>query len=1096
MRNILRSSLVVLCMAVFAGTIAFGQAVTGSITGVITDQKAGFVPKAKVTATNVDTSVATSTYTDTTGSYLFANVPPGVYTISVEMEGFRHVTTRPQRVLVGGILRDDVALEVGKVTESVTVEGNATQVNTTDAQLGQDITDIPNLPILSGAGGRNAMDLTLTMPGVVNTAGVGSQAGAPFAVNGARAQSNNYLLNGGDDNDQAINTPDATTLISPNALSEFRVVTGSFDAEYGRNSGAIVEEMVKSGTNDLHGGASETFRNTVLNSTPFFQNSVPGGTTDKFANGLNRRPQWNTNDWDAWLGGHIVKNKTFFFISYLGFRRRQGVTTQGTVPSDAQRSLIDQFGTPQAKALLALVPNASIGNTFFASPTNALNRDQGVFSIDHHFTDRNALTATWFYEPANSFSPLAFGGSPLPGFGTTTTQYTENAILNDAYTFTPTMLNQARVSYHRLAQKSVQPVNTTSLSSLGLNAITPDDPSAAGPPNVRISGFSQFGNTIQGPQDRFDNTFQYLDTLSWVHGHHDLKFGAEARWYDQNQIFDFINSGVYIIDGSGVENGVGNPIPGLPDALSDFANGFSTVYAQNSAGRRGYRTRAMSLYAQDNWKIRPRFTINLGLRWEYNSPLTDLNNDVNTFRLGQQSTVFPTAPTGLVFPGDTGISNSTYRTDWHDFGPRVGFAWDVTGNGRFAVRGGAGIYYDAPISELTLQFLTAPPFAIQPNEIFTPIANPFLGSLVNPIANPFPFHPVRPGQAFDFTSVAPIGLTVMDPNFRNPRSYNWNFQVQKQLAGNWIVDATYVGTKGTSLLNRRNIDYAIAGPGANTGNTDARRIFNQNNPEDTAFGGAVFGAITDQLSDANSIYNALELRAVKRFTRGFYMTHAYTWSHAIDDASGLRTAANVFNYALDRGNSDFDVRYRYVGSYIYELPFLRGKSGAMAMLLGGWGVSGITTFQSGLPFDIAEPTDRCLCDGGDQHPDYIGGTVQFFDPRNTSAVPGLSNALFNGKTNFARVGSGTSFSLGAGRYGTLGRNVFHGPGINNWDIAAFKNFRFLERQSLQLRSDFFNAFNHASFGNPNATIGSPTFGQVQSTQVDPRRIQISARYMF
>jgi hypothetical protein len=1083
-------------LAFSAGSLVLAQGVTGSVTGVITDQKGASVPKAKVVAKNTGTEAETIAIADSNGSYIINNLPPGMYSIQVEATGFQKASTAPERVTVGGILREDVTLEVGQVTQLVTVEGNVTQVNTTDSQLGTVMTDIPNLPILSSASGRNPLDLALTMPGVISTTSVASQAGAPFAINGARAQANNYLLDGGDDNDTAINTPTATTQISPNALSEFRVVTGSFNAEYGRNSGAIVEVSVKSGTNAWHGIASETFRNTILNATPFFQNSVPGGTATQFSNGLNRRPQWNTNDWDANLGGPIQRNKTFFFVSYLGFRRREGIATSGTVPDDAQRALINQFGTPSAKALLALIPTASVGNTFFASPVDALNRDQGLARVDHYFSDKHQISATWFLERSDDLAPLPFGGTPLPGFGTTTAGYITNAVLRDAYTLSPTLFNEARVSFHRLAQASVDPVNHTSLQSLGLGAITPDDPGAVGPPDVRITGFSEFGNTIQGPQDRYDDTFQYTDSVSWVHGKHDFKFGGEGRVYDQNQIFDFINNGIYIIDGSGVENGIGNPIPGLPDPLSDFANGFATLYAQNSAGRRGYRTHAVNLYGQDTWKIRPRLTLTYGLRWEYNSPLVDLNNDVLAFRAGQQSTVFPTAPPGVVYPGDAGVSNSTYSPDYHDFGPRLGFAWDVLGNGKLSVRSGAGIFYDSPITELTLQFLTAPPFAIQPNVLFTQIANPFEGSVINPIANPFPFHPVQKGGTFDYTSVAPLALTVMDPHFRNPRSYNWNFQVQYQLGHDWIVDATYVGTKGTSLLNRRNIDPSIPGPGANEGNTDERAILNLNNPLDAQFGGAVFGSVTDQLTDANSIYNALQLHATKRFSHGFSMTHAYTWSHAIDDASGLRTAANVYSRQLDVGNSDFDVRQAYVGTYIYELPFLKNRKGFVGTVLGGWGLSGITTFQTGLPFDIFEPDDRCLCGGGDQNPDYIGGKVVFFNPRNTNAVPGLPNALFNGSVNFARVGTAADFADGAGRYGTLGRNVFHGPGLANWDIAAFKRFRFLEHDSFELRGEFFNAFNHTQFANPDANIGSPTFGQVQSTQVDPRRIQLSARIQF
>lgn len=1081
--------------------LCFGQGTTGTITGVVKDPNGAVVANGKVLAHNVGTGADTPGLTSDTGSYLFSNLVPGEYTISVEAAGFRKAVLTPQRLSVGDVLREDVTLEIGQVTETVTVDAKATQVNTVDAQLGKAITEIPNLPILSGAGGRNALALALTLPGVQNAGQVN-----PLSVNGQRGQANNYLLDGGDSNDLAINVPDAVTVISPNALAEFRLVTGSMNAEYGRNSGATIEVTTKSGANTYHGGATEVFRNTALNATPFFQKSVPGGTETKFANGLPRKPQWNTNDFDANFGGRVIRDKTFFFVSYLGFRRRQGVANSAVVPSDAQRALILANATPEAKALLALIPPASTGNTLFSSPSNALDRDQGLARVDHYFSSRNQFSATYFIEQQVFTDPFAFGGGSIPGFGTSGNLRFQNLILRDAHTFGPNLFNEARASFHRRATLSVIPVNKTKLSSLGLGKLVPDDPNAEGPPRVDISGFTTFGNTIQGPQGRYDDTFQYGDNLSWTKGRHNMRFGAEARWYDQNQVFDFINNGYLIFDGSVIQNGVGKPIAGLSDPLVDFAHGIATEVVQNSAGRRGYRTHSTNLYAQDAWRIAPNLTLNFGLRWEYNSPLAELNNAVVTLRPGQQSKVFPDAPVGMVYPGDTGITRSTYKPDWKDFGPRFGFAWDVFKNGKVSVRGGYGIYYDAPISELTLQFLTSAPFAIQPFTLFTPINNPWAGSLVNPIPPPFPFSPVRPGQHFDFTNIAPISLTIMDPNFRTPYSNNWNLQVQAQVSKDWLVEVAYVGNSGVRLLNRRNIDPAIPGPGASTGNTDARRVLNQGNPQDAAFGGAVFSGVTDQLSDANSNYHSLQAEVTKRLSHGLTMRHSYTYAHAIDDGSGLRVSSNVYNYRSDRGNSEQDVRHRYVGTYIYQLPFFGKSRGFLSQVLGGWALSGITTYQTGFPFNIIEGTDRCLCDGGNQRPDYIGGNVVFYDPRSNTAVTGRGNSYFDGTgggsataaTNpfFHRVGSGTSFALGAGRYGNLGRNVFHGPGLNNWDVSGSKTFKFTERQTLQFISDFFNVFNHTQFANPNGSISSANFGKITAVQVQERLVQFTLRYQF
>ena len=542
-----------------------------------------------------------------------------------------------------------------------------------------------------------------------------------------------------------------------------------------------------------------------------------------------------------------------------------------------------------------------------------------------------------------------------------------------------------------------------------------------------------------------------------------------------------------------------------------------TDYEQSTANRQGYRDKFFSAFAQDDWKVRRNLTINLGLRWEYIAPLTELHNRVAAFRPGQQSTIFPDAPVGLVFPGDKGISSSTYNRDLNNFAPRFGFAWDPNGKGEWSIRGGYGLFYDTPVSELTLQFLGVPPYGVQTDETtVTDITRPYATSQDNPIPQPFPFHPVAPGGHFNFASVAPIGITVMDPNFATPYATMYNLQAQRQLGQDWVIDVGYVGSKGTKLLNRRQFNYALVTPTATTGNTNSRRRFNQGNPQDAAYGGAVFGGITDQLTDANSIYNSLQASVSKRLSHGLSMTHSYTWSHSIDEGSGLRTGAsagqgNIYNRAFDRGNSEFDVRHRYVGTAVYELPFLKGRKDILGQIFGGWGTSLIVSAQTGLPLNIAESADRCLCDmpTSAQHPDFLGGQVTFYDPRSTTAVAGRPNSYFDGTGGgtasgagnpyFRRVGTGNSAALGAGRLGTLGRDVLPGPGFVNWDMDAFKRFTIRERQKFEFRAQFLNAFNHTQFdaiGSSGLTsIGSPNFGKISST-LPPRIIQLSARYSF
>ena len=652
------------------------------------------------------------------------------------------------------------------------------------------------------------------------------------------------------------------------------------------------------------------------------------------------------------------------------------------------------------------------------------------------------------------------------------------------------------------------PVNRTSPADLGIEGIIPDDSNAIGPPRVDITGFSTFGNTIQGPQGRDDNTYQFVNNINNTRGNHHFKFGGEYRTYYQNQTFDFINNGLYFFTGDMVAI-LGKPlIPGLNAALSDFARGDVLEYVQNSAGTPRYETSSYNFFAQDDWKVRPNLTLNLGVRYELDKPLVDSEDRVNTFRRGQQSTIFPTAPRGMVFPGDAGITRSTYQTDKNNFGPRVGFAWDVLGNARLSLRAGYGIYYDTVISETTLQFLTAPPFAIQPFSDCTTIDNPFQNALcTNPIPQPFPFTPVAPGGTFDFTNVAPIAMTINDPDFKTPYSHQYNLNVQWEFVRDYLLEVGYVGTMGINLLTRREINPAInIGPGASTANTNQRRVMNLGHPQAAQFFDTPFSNITNQETSANSNYHSLQATVSKRFSNGLYFQNAYTWSHCIDNSSGLRSNTRFNDPSADRGNCDQDIRHRNVASYIYELPFFKSQNGFAGKVLGGWQISGVTVLQTGTPFNITEPTDRSLSGAGSDRPDWVGSSqLTFFDPRNTDAALGGPNRSFNGTgggtataaTNpfFRRVGSGTSFALGGGRFGSLGRNVFHGPGDIIFDVTLMKRIRFGESKVVEFRSEFFNIFNHANFGNPNGSIGSANFGRITTTR-DPRLIQFGLKFHF
>jgi len=1127
-KNLFRFVLSFSALFVFT-SVALGQN-TGTISGTVQDQSGAVVAGANVKAVNPATNFSRETTSATNGFYRFDQLPVGTYTISAEASGFKKSLTQNVALSVNDALTLDVKLEVGQVSEVVTVSEAPSAVNTETSVVGRTVDNrtLNDLPILSGANGRNPLALAPLQAGVMPAGQVG-----PFSVNGQRAQSNNFLLDGGDSNDLAINVPDAVNGFSPDALQEFRILTNTYSADYGRNSGAIVALISKSGTNEYHGNLFHFFRNNKLNATPFFNNAAPTFVGP-------RKPQFNVNEFGGTIGGplHLPrfgeggpaiingKDRTFFFFSYLGFRRRQGVSQSATVFTNAQRTAIQNFGTPEAKALLALVPAPSSGATLFSVAGNSLDRDQFSIRGDHRFSESNSMFVTFFNEDQTFTDPFAFGGSTIPGFGTSGDLRFTNVVVSDFHTFSPKTVNEFRFSWHQRDTLSVVPVNKTTPADLGIQGIVPDDAAAAGPPRIDVTGGISFGNTIQGPQGRDDNTFQFVDNVNHNRGNHHFKFGGEYRSYYQNQTFDFINSGLYQFTGVfsdplGFDLGV---LPGLnPNsaadlAASDFARGLAEAYIQNSDGTPRYETQSYNFFVQDDWKISPRLTLNLGVRYELDKPLVDSEDRVNTFRRGQQSTVFPTAPLGLVFPGDAGITRSTYQTDKNNFGPRVGFAWDVLGNSRLSLRAGYGLYYDTVISETTLQFLTAPPFAIQPFAVCTTLDNPFANALCsNPIAQPFPFTPAQPGDAFDFASLGTISLTINDPDFKTPYSHQYNMNVQWEFMKNYMLEVGYVGTMGINLLTRREINPSLLRQsGTNTaGNADVRRVFNQGHPDNADFGGAVFSNITDQETSANSNYNSLQVTLSKRFSDGFYFQNAYTWSHCIDNSSGLRSNTRYSDPSADRGNCDQDIRHRNVLSYIYELPFYKDQKGFLGKVLGGWQASGVTVFQTGTPFNITEPTDRSLSGAGSDRPDFTGTTVVFQNPRNTDTANGGPNRSFNGTGGgsataaanpfFRRVGSSAYFCASncgsqpvdtrTGRFGSLGRNVFHGPGDIIFDFTMMKRTRIGENKILEFRSEFFNIANHANFGNPNGNIGSVNFGRITTTR-DPRLIQFALKFHF
>ena len=1037
--------LILICALSLAPVPAAAQSVTGAFVGRVTDPSDSVIVGAQIRAINVATGAVDAANTDETGFYRIANLLPGEYSIEVEAPGFQTAKTAAQRLSLADNLRQNIKLQLGAETDSVTVEDTASEVNTEDAQLGKVMRDIGVLPVLSTADGRSVLALAYTQPGTVPA---GDDLGG-ITINGQRARQNHFVVDGATTN-LTISNNDAPTAtgISPNAVEEFRIVTGPMKAEYGRSPGGTLILTTKSGGNQFHGMASYVFRNRKLNAVPFFQKSVPGGTPESFANGLPRKPHYNSHDFDANLGGPIERNKTFFFASYLGFRRRTELARSATVPNAGERQAIKAFGTPQAQALLALLPPANQGNTLFSNLQSELDRDQVVFKIDHHLSAANRLAVTYFREQSERIRPSfgIFGQIPVPGFEFSNKSRTQNLIVRDTHSFSPNLFHEFRVA------------------------------------------------------------LQLIDNVSWTRGRHALKFGGDFSSRPFSSTTSALNNGFILVDGSGTIGGLVPAIEGLSPPLSDFANGFATLFQQGSAAVTRGRTWSTNLFLQDNWKVKSNLTLNLGLRWEYNRALTDARDRVAALRPGQQSDIFPDAPAGLVYPGDAGISRSTYGEDWNNFAPRFGFAWDVLKNGGLALRGGYGLFYDLHNYLLTFNVTRTAPYVINPRRFFTDYANPWEGARFNPTSQPFPHVAPESGESFDFAALAPITFWGLDPNLRTPYGQQWSLQVQYELRPNWLLEVGYVGANGVKLYSLQEANPAVPGPGANVGNTDLRRILNQDHPQGDQFGGTPFSNILHYRNDRNSNYNSLQVNLTKRFSSGFQMTHAYTWSHAMDSASDQAVRDRPADGRARWGHADHDRRHVYAGTYVYEFPWRRSQTGPLSKFLGGWGVSGVTILRSGAPFDLVDSEDRCLCGiSFVGNPDYLGGEIAFHNPRSTGAVPGRPNSWFDGTGGgsptaggnpyFRRVGSGPSYELGAGHFGNFGRNVLRGPGFVNWQLAVFKRTRITERQSVELQAEFFNLFNQAQFLNPIGDIGSPNFGRILET-ADPRIVQLMLQYSF
>jgi len=1112
-----RSRLLCWFVFVFALTSSlFASGPTGTITGTVTDISGAVVRKAHIRVLNEATNAQRDAETNDDGDFTVALLPPGRYRVTAESAGFRRSIFADVAVDVDQTVRVDFALEVGAATEEVRVKETPPAIQTDTSTLGQVVNNrlVQDLPLNQ----RNFLNFALLVPGSQLPA-EGSQnstQGGALSVNGAREQSNSFLLDGVDNNDPYINQ--YVALPSVDAIQEFKVQSSDYSAEYGRAGGAQINVVLKSGTNAYHGTLFEYFRNRSLDAKNYFD--LPNCTADSIPGTCAGIPALQRNQFGGTLGGPIRKDKTFFFLSYEGLRLRQAFTREATVPSQVQwqmaQGLAAQvFGCPQnpscqpGQNVFGLYPQANVGsdladsNAFLSAPVSRNSENYYSAKLVHHFSATDTVSAHYSLIDENIFSPFdpvnAF--TALPGYGSFTLNHGQNAGIEWTRVFRSTLLNEFRLGWVRMRGTVLQQDHGVDIASqLGFPDVL-TNPVDLGAPDINILNFDGIGEPINYPQDRHDTTSQLADNLAWTIGRNQFKIGVDLRHIRIDNYLDFLARGDWFFLGdtmAGIlaEGGVpdacsaGTAPPYDPStcALAQLLGGVPD-YALAVSGNtyNSLRSHGVATYIQDDIHVVPRFLLNVGLRYEYNSPPVEALNRFSVPDLipcpdiPSQCALQPT----FTQAGTNGIPRATYSPHRTDFAPRIGIAWRPLKSERWVVRSAYGVFYDVPIANIN---------------IFPRINPPFYDLAL------FPQNPATcPGQLCTVQDIlSQTGQTsgvvqgnMISPKFHEGYMQQWNADLQYEVLPNWMVDAAYVGSKGTHLSNVLDLNQ----PDPNTG---------------PAYG--QFSSILFAESNASSNYNSLQLHSEKRTSHGLALLLAYTYSKAFDDISSVFAGSvgsglpqNSRDLRADRGPSDFNAVHRFSGSFVYDLPLRRISARGSEWrrrLLDNWQGSGILTAQSGSPFTVilaGAPASSAAAFGNPARPDLVASPFQTgpiaANPACQYSAPTqvrVPQSWFN-PCAFAAPAAG--LFPGTFVFGNEGRNILTGPGFTNIDLGLSKSVALgAENHRLQLRGDFFNLLNHPNFDVPTHVLGGTNFAKVLSSNAygdkPPRQIQLSLRYMF
>jgi hypothetical protein len=1051
---------------------------SGRISGVVQDASGAVIPGAKITAQEAQTGLARTAESNEAGRYVFPVLRPAEYVIRAEAAGFQTYSQTGVVLDASASVTLNITLQVGEVTEVVEVTGDAVAVNTSNAELSEvvDRARIIELPL----NGRDVAKLAVTVTGVVmrNISGESAKAipgGLEVSANGTPGgQQTAYKLDGANNTDFYFQRN--MTFPNPDAVQEFSIQTSNYSATTGNNAGAVVNVVTRSGTNEIHGGAFEFVRNRVFNARNFFASD---------------RDQLKRNEFGAHFGGPIAKNRTFYFASWQQRQLRdvRSAVTAFAPTIDMKAGDFATCGancdreTPIDPLSGAAFPNKKIPvSRFDPASVNVANRiqdiggdgftvipkpakqdlNQFVTRVDHMLTDNDRLTGRYFidhFDNAGNYDPsniLTYRG---PVIAARVRQ--QNLMVGWQKTLSPTVLNDLKFSFQRMhAARGPYFDDVPSMTELGVRL--PLEATLPSISEINVNGFWRLGDNLEATFVR--NGYQFSDQASIVKGNHSIQFGGEISHQRVDIENEFRRNGHFIFRG----NATGS-------AQADFFLGIIDSFDHGTGEYKNFRANYIALFVQDDWKVAPRLTLNLGMRYEPTPPWHDTVGRFAQFRIedwkaGTRSSRFQNGPPGLLYRGDPGVPEDGADPDNNNFGARVGFAYGLTSDGKTSIRGGAGMFYDQHLlGEFNNDAVNGPPWSLRLSVTRPegPFSDPYRGR------NDFDEIRVDKIGAADAVFPSPVLASTYDGRQETPLQYNWNLTIEREIVPQWVARAAYVGSASNYGRQTFQLNSAVPSAGATTGTTDARRLFAPD-----------LGNLGYYTEDRRSYYHSMQLTMIKRFSQGFTFRGAYTWSKALGDYNGpvqpwYYPDANGFRY----GPLDIDHRQRFVMSWVYDLPTVATENAFVKHVINGWQWTGLTEFQTGQPLTFTSGRDNSLTGLNADRAILTGQPLE--------APAGSDKRIGFNRDAFARNAVGT--------FGDTGVGIMTGPSQYTWNMGIFKNFRVTERINVQLRSEYFNVFNQVNLANPNTNHSSGGFGNITSTHAfsgDPRIIQFGLKLLF